>query len=351
MSDISYQLRIAEDGESLVVRCLIQRQDADATPESAGWAPTVWAVNDDFASCNQWDLNIAHLMRAVAQPQPVGLEGVALQGREGARLMDHLVDTGRMWIENADGVTLGRPLKAANSREAFIGLNPCQTGPLKPALRTIPGSIVLMGLQPIWYVDAESGSAGLVRLPFEASRAVEFRNLPEIAQEDAIQQRSALQRQFSATPPRVATVAGGVRTVSGEPMPFLTLKVVPGSLDVGEDGRQPGAPRRIAFASFDYSGFRLDAGDRLTRVRTADGERVDIERRYDLEDSWLAELWNNGLKQLPETQLADWASAPASFAPADKKDWERFLGTSVPLLKRLGWQILVSPDFPSQEDL
>ncbi|MFX1689714.1 DEAD/DEAH box helicase [Paraburkholderia sp. A2RI-6] len=272
-----------------------------------------------------------------------------LEGTTGAAIMDKLVATGRAFVSPAaNAMHSGEPcaLRPGLSRTGHIAWRTQPDMRVRPVLQTEPSATVLLSaIQPCWYLDAHSGEAGPVDVPWPAGRLNEYLSMPSITLDEAAVVSEVLREVSPDLPLPPGHGASTLRVIDTVPVPMLSLDTLP---TWGSGWASPGAQNALDFTtvSFAYAGERIDAQSNTTLVRTADGEVLQIKRQLEIEQQRLKELHRAGLRKIPASR----AQGPRPFPDGmlglqNADDWSVFTRLILPALRKNGWQVTMTEAF------
>lgn len=272
-----------------------------------------------------------------------------LEGATGAAVMERLVATGRAFVSPAaSAMHSGEPcaLRPGPSRTGQIAWCTQPDTRVRPVLQTEPSSTVLLSAtQPCWYLDAHSGEAGTVDVPWSAQQLNEYLSMPSITLDEATLVGEVLREVSPDLPLPPGQEASTLRVIDTVPVPVLSLDTLP---TWGSGWSSPRGQNALDFATvgFDYAGERIAAQSHTTLVRTPDGEVVQIKRRLDVEQQRLKELHKAGLRKIPTNR----AHGPRPFPDGmlgqqNADDWADFTRRLLPALRGNGWQVTMTDAF------
>ncbi|MCX8958510.1 DEAD/DEAH box helicase [Erwinia psidii] len=132
--------------------------------------------------------------------------------------------------------------------------------------------------------------------------------------------------------------------------PVPTLRLESRAKFVSGFGRYGHRQKRLDFASvhFDYGSVSVAAGSSGERFADRQGTLFHIERRLELEQNWLRELNEAGLRSVSSGHIYTPASSPLPpviFAPESPAQWRDFMRLTLPELGRRGWKVSTDDDF------
>jgi hypothetical protein len=132
---------------------------------------------------------------------------------------------------------------------------------------------LLTTTQPSWYVDAHSGEAGVLAMPWPAEQITDFLSMPAITLDEAVLVGNVLREVAPDLPVPPAHDVASMQVVNTVPVPVLALDTLP----------TWASSQDFATVSFDYAEHSLPAHSNTTLVRAPGGEVIQIRRDADLE--------------------------------------------------------------------
>ena len=208
----------------------------------------------------------------------------ALSGEAGAEVLERVLATGRCRWQTATGPVMSR----AEPRQGRIGWSLTDDGALKTTV-SIEGGGAAAQTSPLWYIDEETSSCGLLETDLPPRVATALLQAPAVHPRDVALLRDKLAQRLSGRlgeklgdrPELLPTPPPPAETISGPPVPVLRLACRPCSQ---YERWQWSTPRRsetlqVAQPCSAYGSFVLSPGDRRdqpTFVR--DGRLYAIER-------------------------------------------------------------------------
>lgn len=277
------------------------------------------------------------------------LGSFVLSGPAGAALMPKLLATGRFFTElvkRAGNVHAGTPLREGPARAGLIEWMPETHDRLRPVLHASPRANAVLATEPRWYVDAETGEAGLVDTPMPARQLADYLSMPPITLAEAPLVAAALRDWAPALPLPPSRDSGEIRVIDAAPLPVLTLDTLP--VYVARFGKYDHRATSLDFAtvSFDYDGLHVAAESASMMIHRRGDELVEIKRDDAAERERLEQLADSGLQRLPLQHVYGPKPFPVGLrALNDPKAWDAFVADTLPLLRRDGWRVNMTHDF------
>lgn len=148
--------------------------------------------------------------------------------------------------------------------------------------------------------------------------------------------------------PQAGKVDMAADSLSVAPVPVLRLESR--AKFISGFGRYGHRQKRLDFAalSFDYAGVSVAAGSSGNRFADREGRLFHVDRQLEREQQWLAEINAAGLRTIPAAHIYTPESAPLPpliFAPETPAFWREVIRTTLPALRRQGWQVSMDEDF------
>ena len=274
---------------------------------------------------------------------------VVLDDDLGVDLLQAILRTGRGHWQDQDGPRLMRG-------EAVTGRLDWQWGEdsqLHLNFDSEREGIVLLPLNPPWYLDPNSGECGPIETALGERETTALVRAPAIplANVEAFEQatRKRLKGLKLPEPPPLQQ-----REITVEaPTPCLRLQSIEvPSRPVYSGWQGYGAPMTEpqwedeARLLLDYAGVMVDPRQRGQRIEhIEDGVLISWQRQTTLEEQATARLGALGLQPLKETGQQPGQQPGMPFAPPRVEAWLAFMDRDVPVLEREGWRVEVDPSF------
>ena len=272
-----------------------------------------------------------------------------LRGSNGGDVLHKLVATGRLFpADPADGTPRHplRPLSRGVARAGRIEWETQADDRLRPVLRTEPPAAMVLATEPVWYVDAEAGEAGIVELSLPFPQLPDYLSMPPISLAEAPLVAAVLREVAPDLPLPPALDTAKVRVIDVEPVPVLALNSLPMSARGLGKHFQRNQMLDFATASFDYDGVSIKAESSATLVPVPGGSVLHIRRRYDAEKKRLLELRKAGLQVVPASGAHARHTLPETLlALPDADAWPAFVDETLPALSSQGWRVTLASGF------
>ena len=275
-----------------------------------------------------------------------------LRGSTGADVLQKLIVTGRLFVAvsaNQGASSTHVALSQGDPRPGHIEWQPQADDHLRPVLRTGPPSTLLLATEPLWYVDAQVGVAGIVQLPshsLTSQQLATYLSMPPISLAEAPLVAAVLREIAPDLPLPPAHDASAIRVINTEPVPLLSLDTR--SVYSANFGKYDYRTGVLDFATvgFDYDGVSLNADSDATLVSHPDGSVVQIRRHPDAEKKRLMELRKTGLQKIPASRVQSMQSLPDAMLGMPEPDaWYAFVNDVLPVLRDQGWRVTMTAEF------
>jgi superfamily II DNA or RNA helicase len=244
-----------------------------------------------------------------------------LSGAVGFALLQQAAASGRACWQPAPK-SPGTTLQAGPARPLAFAWMVLPNGDQHLQLQTDPAVDLLLMLDPVVYIDRNTGACGPVELPYSAELLRHYWRRAAIRPEWVAAANAQLARDADRAGAENTGRFPRLRHLEIQERPLHTLTarlVLTNDLD--------GTPQFI-YNGKPVAGNALEAAQ--TTVRQLDGITVhEIKRDLDTETRLCAEL----RRVLPET-------------PRDGEAWLAFMMNGAPALQALGWDIVVQGNFP-----
>jgi superfamily II DNA or RNA helicase len=275
--------------------------------------------------------------------------GFALQGSNGAAVLEKLIRTGRVYAAR-DGEFV-RPLppialRPGAVRSARVEWQAQADARLRPVLMAEPPATMMLTTDPAWYVDVQTAEAAPLNLPWAADYLADYLSIPPIDPAEAPLVGAVLREHAPDLPLPPAHDTAAPRVIDAEPVPVLSLDSLSAyAWGWHVQGLHAGT-LDFATVSFDYEGVSVDAHSNATLQRDTHGEVVQLQRRRDAEQRRLRELRTAGLVKVPADRFSGPRQFPAGMhALKDAEDWPDFMRAVLPQLRASGWRVVMSGAF------
>jgi superfamily II DNA or RNA helicase len=272
-----------------------------------------------------------------------------LRGANGGEVLHKLVATGRLFPAQAPDTLSSHGLRALTmgaARSGQIEWEAQADDRLRPVLRTDPPAAMVLATEPVWYVDAVAGEAGLVELSLPFQQLPDYLSMPPISLAEAPLVAAVLREVAPDLPLPPALDDAKVRVIDTEPVPVLALDTQ--AMPVSGFGRQAQHAPMLDFAtvSFDYEGVSIKPESSATLVPLPGGSVIHIRRRYDAEKQRLLELRKARLQVVPASVgHARDALPEAMLTLSDPDAWPAFVDKVLPELASKGWRVTMTSAF------
>jgi superfamily II DNA or RNA helicase len=277
---------------------------------------------------------------------------ISLACDAGAAILAEILATGRArWL----GLT-GSVLAAGPPRSGRIVWQPAGEAALVPRLELDGPGVALAATPPV-YVDPEQGLIGTVETGHPPRIAATLLAAPEVPGAAVAAFNAALIQRAPSLAALAAPEPEREHLTSVAPTPVLSLFAA----DLPPEAASPfsyygyGAPpvpERVGLGrlSFRYGPVTIPLGEAHPVVtRLTAGRLIELHRDADAERRAVAELLANDFVPLPERRARVPAAHARDFVPeGDELAWLDAQFHVLPQLRRAGWEIEVSDDFPGR---
>ncbi len=329
------------------------------TPDACSFGITVHRGREPDESEAWWDID-----RAFAKPLPfvteqdveilrllwggrindTGLRAFGLELRHGGDLLQRLVRTGRFAL-----ATDYSPLLLGDARPGSFGWRIDSRGNQRACFRAMSEASLVIPLQPPWYVDLDKSVIGPLDVPGDPEVIARLFSLPPLGDRQASLVAEMLAELEPGLTPPALDAQASLRCIVTEPLPVLRLQ----TLETNGHGAWRGyAPCQdvagfdVILPAFRYEGAEVGPEDEQEFVILADGETVRLERRRDLEISYMKSLAACGIQRIPEFVLHTFGCPPEhAFGLESEAAWVGLMQNELPVLRKAGWQIEFDPEF------
>jgi superfamily II DNA or RNA helicase len=268
-----------------------------------------------------------------------------LKGKQGARLLVDVLQSGRCFWDHGDGIAL----KPGAPRFGSLAWSEDKAGVQTPYLYSErPGPF--LPVEPPWYVDLESGEAGPLINDLDSTTFHNLLSAPPILPENAEAVRDRLQAlglQAEMLPKQSKPI---VRT-SPDPVPHLKLEIVmcePSKYSYSGVPKPKLSPVPFARLTIDYDGVKVGPSDRQ-EIRKISSDHIKIiSRNLEREERFQRELISNGwaearfshVIEVPQGRGTSLLMSPFRQGDlAHMAEFQKFVDKQVPRLREQGWII------------
>ena len=319
------------------------RAEPDGRPVASaeGWNSVERALLKPPSFVTDEDLAILRLLWD-QRPRDLHLWTLPLLGRNGHEILTRMVESGRFL---ADKHSL-RPIAAGAPRPGQLEWQIDPHGKLRAHLGAEPKASLILPVEPLWYVDADSGQAGTLLFDVPQTLIRYLLTMPPLSERD-VPLVAATLAEVAPQLPRPSEAAGAGLRVLDEPLvPLLqldTLDVYGVSNYRNYGSHYGGREFDYAVPAFRYGELHFPAGDSREYVALDSGETVRVRRDAEREAASLRLLEKFGLKKVPAHAVhARDKLPPLFYGLADEAAWAGFMANGVPQLHAEGWEV----DFP-----
>ncbi len=275
-------------------------------------------------------------------------------GRPGAKLLEHLLAGERTFLTRQ---MLHDPLRDHHLIPLHAGeARPCQLiwmtdreQRVTPQLRTTPSAGLMVPVEPVFYIDTETGEGGPAVSDIDAHVLAGLLVMPPVSQADLPLVSSILQEMAPNLPLPERLNIDSLPVLDASPYPLLK---------VGSLRSYAIHPHRKYVANYDNSeydyaqpffryGEVLVAMDDHSEYFVLDnGDAVRVRRRPEEEQAHLLNLQRLGFEKVPADAFASTAELPANLYGLENEDaWRHYSTAVLPLLQQAGWEVSAPSDF------
>ena len=269
-----------------------------------------------------------------------GIAAFELQGNSGSELIRKMMATGRFFVSDSN-----EPLYLGEPRSGDIQWQRLPDNRLRPVLQTQPQASVVLPTTPPWYIDTQSGEAGVAELAKPFPQLDEFLSMPPISLGEAPLVAAVLGEIAPELPQPPTVTSSDLRVIDVEPVPVLKLDTQ--NVYMGGFGNYGyrNWPLDFATFSFDYEGISVDPKHDTTLFPSDDGSVIQIQRRIEIEKRRAKELKNCGLEPIILSDKTRPPTLPADiYGLPSPESWPLFVSHTLPTLENKGWRIVMTRD-------
>ena len=269
-----------------------------------------------------------------------GIAAFELQGNSGSALIRKMMATGRFFVSDSN-----EPLYLGEPRSGDIQWQRLPDNRLRPVLQTQPQASVVLPTTPPWYIDTQSGEAGVAELAKPFPQLDEFLSMPPISLGEAPLVAAVLGEIAPELPQPPTVTSSDLRVIDVEPVPVLKLDTQ--NVYMGGFGNYGyrNWPLDFATFSFDYEGISVDPKHDTTLFPSDDGSVIQIQRRIEIEKRRAKELKNCGLEPIILSDKTRPPTLPADiYGLPSPESWPLFVSHTLPTLENKGWRIVMTRD-------
>lgn len=267
------------------------------------------------------DRTIGRLVNASGLHGGLGHVSPAILGT----LLELLIETGRLHWQTLRSA----PLQRDPIARAQLAWRQDDDGRQRLHVDGSPGT-VLIGSAPLWYVDPDHAHAGPVEVAIKPEIAATLATAPAMTEEQARRVQISLRQVLASIGVEGPRATVDVRVIEREPTPLLHLRY------------NGVASAELEFAYGDHV-VRLNDDLREITV-TEHGVASTWPRRSTFEKQTLKRLNDIGFIALGS--FADEEHTLLRLATDDAFPWVRFIGGTVPELRKEGWLVEIDERFP-----
>ena len=297
------------------------------------------------------DQRLWHWLKVAAQQhfssQAQGL--ILLQGELGHQILPEMIATLRCHWQN----TAHPPLKQGPARTANLEWVSAQPGYKQLICHVSGGNCTTLALKPMWYVDPQSWTVGIVHSSVSPDVIAKLLSAPPMTDNQIQALNKALGKSaITLAAPKVKKVT----KLDAAMVPHLQLMLVDVLLPNPFDAKANLAVKiPVVECGFNYHGVTVSGQntDAAVRVRH-ELKNYEIARDFAAEQQVIEQLLATGLKPISDfaTISVPKKEAKKSFfvlgAEQDAEAWLQFNLHELPKLRALNWQVSLQADYPYQ---
>lgn len=274
-----------------------------------------------------------------------GLRAFGLGPKHGAETLQRLIESGRFYVDNGDGL----PLNEGAPRPASVGWRVDARGMQRPLLLAQPAAALIVPVQPPWYVDLAEGEAGPLEVAGNPAVIGRLFSLPPLSAKEAAVVAQTLDELAPELPKPTEDATTRLRTVDVPLQPILQLDTVPTHGNRawrGYGASFAGDFFDVARPLFRYADVDVRPDERHEFVTLPEGETVHLKRRPDAEMRALQALTATGFEKVPSHTLDTFGRPPEGiYGLASESAWTAFMQEGREALHAAGWQVEYPEDF------
>ncbi len=274
-----------------------------------------------------------------------GLRAFGLGPRHGAETLQLLVESGRFYANNGDGL----PLREGGPRPAQVGWRVNAQGLQQPLLIAQPAAELIIPVAPPWYVDLTEGEAGPLEVAGNPAVITRLFSLPPLSAREAAVVAQTLAELAPELPKPSEDATIHLRTVDAPLQPVLQLDTLPTHGNRAWRGygtSMAGGFFDVARPVFRYADVDVRPDEAHEFVTLPEGETVHLKRRPEAEKAAFLALTAAGFEKIPSHTLDTFGRPPEGvFGLASESAWTAFMHDGRAALRAAGWQVDYPEDF------
>ena len=327
---------------------------APAAPEkrtTSDWSNAERALLTPPQFVDASDLDIFRLMLKVCGKSYLG-DTARLSGKNGAPLLAAALASERAYFCPDTNRPHSGALKHLRVGKARPGVLTWQTNTrqqLVPHLMTRPPASVIVLSEPVWYIDPETGEAGMVKTSIGPAMVDALFRLPPLESVDLPLVIDALAELAPDIPRPDPDAAGKLREIDAPLTPMITLHTLR-SWAIYKHRKYAGTFNNgyydYAEVRFAYGEAVMPAGSAQEYITTPNGETVRIKRKPADEKDQLARLAALGFAPIvPGSVSVTGGFLPTAYGLESEAAWVHFSSDIAPQLRAAGWQVIIPGEF------
>ncbi|PIV15581.1 MAG: helicase [Gallionellales bacterium CG03_land_8_20_14_0_80_55_15] len=271
-------------------------------------------------------------------------DGDIAMGANGHEILNVLLGSGRLFFMErmaASGFVLSEPVRLTLGKEraARLDWGADETGRMVPRIIRSGAAVEVLPLpDATWYLDAETGEIGLLKLAQTPPQIAQLLSMPPLREIDVPAVSEVLRELVPDLP---APTISRLRTLKATLVPMLLL----GTSENTYMGRFRGygfgsQVRDYAAVNFRYGEAVLSPDHPGEFVTLKNGETVRVKRDTQQEQRLIASLHRYGLEEMPYFGRSGVAGDQKVYGLESEKAWPSFMQHDIPLLKAAGWEVV-----------
>ena len=285
-----------------------------------------------------------------------GHRGFLLCGRDGARLLQQLVASRRLFLDTRvskyrEEIALEGTQIASEgeSRPGQIAWHTQGDEHISPLLQTEPRATMVIATDPPWYLDITKQEAGVVQMTMPLATLQNYLSMPPISLAEVPIVTKMLQENAPQLPMPPSHDGHSILVMDGLPTPSLVLE----TRAEAEFYRKhyyyspQVSDEEIDFANagFVYGDIGVDAHSTQTIFTNEAGQVIQVNRDFAYEKSVLQDLHKIGLRPVATFHRGGKILPAEMLGFPDPNAWHAFVNETVPSLRQKGWKIRMTNDF------
>jgi len=291
------------------------------------------------------DLSIMRLLWNQRDPY----DGFMVIGKQGNEILQCLLESGRFCLMErvaGSGRVLSAPvmLKQGAMRDARLDWGADESGRMVPRIIRSGDAVDVLAMpDATWYVDADAGEIGLLKLAQTPAQIAQLLSMPPLQEIDVQVVSEVLREMVPELPP---PSKARLRSIAVPLTPMLLLDTAWMSWMGRFRGYKAGAQELdIARVKFRYGEAVLKPDHPGEFVSLKNGETVRVTRDQKAEARFLKLLAEYGFEQMPSFGLPGDILDRPIYALSSEDVWTSFMQQTVPQMRTAGWEAVIPQGF------